>query len=193
LSISIAFNHDCIILDACCIINLYASDRMGEILDAIPAKCVVAETVMEKEVLRIYSGPITDVRGATERIDLQPFADSGRLIIAEIESEGESLAYIELATKLDDGEAITGALAINRNWAIGTDDKAAVNFFRKRAPQLQIVSTLEMIRYWADTINPAAAGIYPVLKDVQLRANYEPGKTHPLYEWWKPIIDSKKR
>jgi predicted nucleic acid-binding protein len=191
LSNGIAFNHDCIILDACCIINLYASGKMGEILDAIPANCVVAETVKDEEVLRIYSGPITDVRDATERIDLQPFVDSGRLVVAAIKSESESLAYIELATKLDDGEAITGALAINRNWAIGTDDKAAVNFFRKRAPQLQIVSTLEMIKYWADTINPAAEGLCPVLKNVQLRANYEPGKTHPLYEWWKRNIDSE--
>jgi len=40
-------------------------------------------------------------------------------------------------------EAITGAIAVNRNWAIATDDLASIKLFQKTAPQIALVSTLD--------------------------------------------------
>ena len=45
---SSAFARDYLVLDACCIINLCASDHMDEILAAIPTRIAIAEYVNEK-------------------------------------------------------------------------------------------------------------------------------------------------
>jgi hypothetical protein len=85
---------------------------------------------------------------------------------------------------MDDGEAITGAIAICRDWAIGTDDKKAINFFTKNEPQVPILSTLEFIKYWVDTTGPMTGLVQNVLQNVRMKARYEPDKNHSLYDWW---------
>ena len=131
MSIDEAFSHDCIILDACCIINLYACRQMRAILETIPKNLSVAAYVKDQEVLNIYSGPIDNVEASSELIELQPFIDDNLLLLVDIETEDEANTYINFAERLDDGEAITGAIAVNRNWAIATDDLASVKLFQK--------------------------------------------------------------
>jgi len=45
-----------IILDACCIINLYASSVMKHVLETIPVAFFVARYVKQKEALSIKTG-----------------------------------------------------------------------------------------------------------------------------------------
>ena len=124
------FSHDCIILDACCIISLYASKRIEEILNTIPKSVCVAAYVKNEEVLKTY-----DVSSDTEEVvDLQSLIDRGVLILVELDLETEADTWVNLATVLDDGEAVTGAIAFHRNWAIATDDRAAIRLFEREAP-----------------------------------------------------------
>lgn len=177
--------HNCIILDACCVISLYASGRMGEILEAVPKSVAIAAYVKDKETMRVYDGPSDNVRETSIKIDLQPLIDAGLLIVAFLETEDEKRSYISFAARLDDGEAITGAIAVNRNWAIGTDDRAAISLFQRAAPELRLVATLDFVKHWVDTQNPSKDTISAALLDVRARGNYEPGRNHHLYEWWQ--------
>jgi len=184
-----AFFHDCIILDACCIINLYASRQFGNILKSLPISVVVATYVREEEACKIYGGPDENVTQREEQIDLQPFIDSGLLILVSPDTEAENETYVDFAASLDDGEAITGALAVHRNWAIGSDDRRAISFFAKAAPLVQRISTLELIKYWADTPDLPPDVIRTALRNVRTRAKYEPHAKHPLYEWWRTYME----
>ena len=75
------------------------------------------------------------------------------LLIVDFESDAEETVFINYASEIDDGEAATGAIAINRNWAIATDDKKATKFLSQESPSLQIVSTPEIIKYWSKKFN----------------------------------------
>ena len=185
MSINKAFLHDCIILDACCIINLFASRQMKVILETIPKNLSVAAYVKDYEALRIYSGPISNVQIAYETIDLQPFIDENLLLLANIETEIEANTYIGFAAKLDDGEAITGAIALNRNWAIATDDSASRKLFQSEAPNIALVSTLDLVKYWVDTDEPNEDIIREALLNIRVRGRYEPHRNHPLFTWWQ--------
>lgn len=185
MSINEAFSHDCIILDACCIINLFASQQMRAILETFPKSLSVAAYVKDHEALRIYSGPMEKVQESFELIDLQPFIEDNLLLLVDIESEGEANTYINLAERLDDGEAITGAIALNRNWAIATDDSASMRLFQTKAPDIALVSTLDLVKFWVDTEEPNIDIVRETLLNIRVRGKYEPHRNHPLIEWWQ--------
>jgi len=193
LTTHVPLPHDCIILDACCILNLYASGHMGDVLESIPKPLAVASYVLEEETLWIYDRPDDDVRQAKKQVDLQPFIAGGLLRVVLLESEAEETTFIDFAAVLgDDGEAITGAIALHRNWAFGTHDRKARSFFSSReTPQLELVSTPELIKYWADTVNPSPELVRNALKSVRVRALYEPGPRHPLSAWWHRFLGNQ--
>ncbi len=184
MATSISFYHPYIILDACCVINLYATGYIEEILSSLPPEVAVAAYVHEEETLSIFAGPEEDVEQSKEQIDLQPLIERGLITVVSVESEDEEIAFVNLSVELDDGEAATGAIAINRNWAIATDDGKAIRILTRDARYIQLVSTLVLIRYWADTTAPPFHIVQELLKRVRLRARYRPGRGHLLYDWW---------
>ncbi len=158
---------------------------MDGILEAIPGTVAIAAYVREQEVLRINARSGEGGTRAPQPINLQPLIDRGLLIVVSPESEAENESYVNFAAVLgDDGEAITAAIAVHRNWAIGIDDRSATNLFRREAPQLQLISTPELIKHWVDTMNPSDDIVRLALEDVRAGARYAPGRQHPLYDWW---------
>jgi hypothetical protein len=175
--------HNSIILDACCIINIYASGRMGDILASIPRSVTVAAYVRYHEARAVYTA---DGSGVQEVIDLNPYVDQGLLHMVDLVTAGENANYINFAASLgDDGEAITGAIAAERDWAIGTDDRAATKFFRQRCPQLQIISSLELLKHWAEATQIRPTELGQALRLVRIRGKYQPHARHLLYAWWQ--------
>ena len=186
MTTGVVFLHKCIILDACCIINLYASGQLGNILQSIAKSVAVATYVREEEALRIYAGTDTDVTQKYERIDLQSFIDCGLLTVVSPETEAENITFVNFAAALGgDGEAITGAIALHRHWSIGSDDRKAISFFVRHTPQLQIITTLELIKHWVDTAHPLSDEIRVALQKMRVRARYAPNTNHDLYKWWQ--------
>jgi hypothetical protein len=183
LTPSITFAHDCIILDACCVINLYASGRIREILEAVPTSVSIATYVHEQEALFVGT---SDGSGGKERIDLEPLIDQGLIRSVQPETEEENITFVDFAAELgDDGEAMTGAIAVHRNWAIGTDDRGAIRFFHRAAPQFQIISSLELIKDWTDVLELSADEICSVLRNVRICGRYQPHDAHVLAAWWQ--------
>jgi hypothetical protein len=175
--------HNCLILDACCIINLYASCRMSDILTSIARSVTVAAYVQDHEARAVYTA---DGSGAREVIDLNPFINQGLLRVVDIETTAENANYLDFAATLgDDGEAITGAIAAERDWAIGTDDGAAIRFFTQRCPTLQLVSSLELLKHWADTTSVPEVELGTALRLVRICGRYQPKVRHALYAWWQ--------
>ncbi|QNP29600.1 hypothetical protein [Cylindrospermopsis curvispora] len=71
--------------------------------------------------------------------NIEQFEDAikqGLLSIVDFESEIEATNFVNYTVEIDDGEAATGAIAISRGWAIGTDDKKATKFLSQESPSL---------------------------------------------------------
>jgi hypothetical protein len=185
LTKNVVFSQDCIILDACCIINLYASGEMGDILKSISKSVAVAAYVRDEEALRIYSGLEGDETQKYEQIDLQPFIDCGLLIVVSPETEAENITFVNFAAILDDGEAVTGAIALHRNWSIGSDDRKAPSSFAQNTPHLQVITTPELLKYWVDATSQPFEVVSQALHKIRIRARYEPNLRHKLYLWWQ--------
>lgn len=181
----IVFSQDCLILDACCIINLYASGVIEAILRSITTSIAVAAYVRDKEALTVACESPGGTAPQREVIDLQPYIASGLLQVVSPETEEELDTFVNFAVHLDDGEAITGAIAFHRNWSIASDDGKALRFFSQHAPDVQLITTPELIKHWVDTAHPASDVVCAALRNVRTRARYEPHRTHMLYDWWQ--------
>lgn len=174
------------ILDACCLINLYASRRIADILETLKTPVAVADYVLHKEALWVYGGPDDNVRASKEIIDLKNLQERGLLIITSLCSELEEATMVNYAYYIkDEGDAITGAIAIHRNWIMVTDDGRATNYLTSQIPTLKIVSTLDLVKAWVDASTLEFLEIQSVLWNIRERAKYKPKEGHPLYDWWR--------
>ena len=182
---SLRISNHTLILDASCLITLYASQQMAEILRSISQAVTVTAYVFKEEALFVRTEPDETGARGRERIDLQPFVDAGLLHIVDIESDDEAEEYATLVTqKIGKGEAITGAIAIKRLFATVIDDKKARQVLVKRASQLHLIYTIELVKHWAELNSMTDSEITTTLRCIRRGAAYTPSKEHSLYEWW---------
>lgn len=179
-------NHSHLLLDACCLLNLFASGQGLNILKALPVQNVVTQIVRDDELKTLQTLDDGKNEGAEQ---FQLALSQGFLTVVDFATETEAELFVNYAVILDDGEAATCAIAFQRNWAIATDDKKAISFAKKEAPQIQIISTLALVKYWADEINPDLNQLRLALESIRVKSKYIPNKSHPLYSWWKKQID----
>jgi hypothetical protein len=123
-----------------------------------------------------------------EMIDLEPLLESRLLTAVDLENDVEKMIFAQLvAERLDDGEAMTVAIAAHRKWAIATDDHRATKLCRENFKGIQLISTPELIDHWATAMNPTADELSQTLIAIEQRANFLIGRSHSLYEWWETV------
>ena len=177
-----------IILDACCLLNLYASRQMEVILRVIPVRFAAAEAAVAEVLYVLHGGGGQDAR-KREQVDLQPLIRAGILDILSLETEVEKANFVRFAGELDDGEAMTCALAVQREAAVATDDRKAIRVLRSRAPHVRVHTTVSLLKWWVEIKQPAEATLKSVLTDVQERANFVPGRHDALLPWWRDALN----
>ena len=177
-------NTGVLLLDASCLLNLCATDRLLEIAAALPWQLAVVDYVMEQEVLYVR---IIGAQEGTVPVDLSPLIDEGLLLVMRLETPSEEASFVELAAVLDDGEAVTGAIALNRGHLVAIDDRKARRVLGEKAPGMRLVSTLELMRQWSASV--PVQEVSHALRTMQHRASYVPGQWDPLHAWWRDMME----
>ena len=176
-----------LLLDASCLLNLYATGRLLEIAQALAWQLAVVDYVMEQEALYVRTIGQFDEQGETVPVDLSQLVDGGLLVVVRLETASEEAHFVELAANLDDGEAMTGAIGRNRGYAVAIDDRKARRVLGEWAHELRLISTLEIVRRWSATV--PAQEVTRALEAMRYGARYVPGNRDPLYRWWRDLID----
>ena len=175
-----------IVLDASCLLNLYATGRMRDIAQALPYRLVVAEYVATQEALFVWR--VTEGTEERIRVDLNPLIDDGLIQVMDLESSEEQTTFVDIAAQVDDGEAVTCALALHRDWSVATDDRKARRVFTELAGDVSLFSTSELLKAWADKASIPHEELRDALRAIQAGASYMPSRRDPLYEWWVTTI-----
>lgn len=158
-----------------------------DILKSIPAQVVVSEVVKTEELLTLQRLKDEENEGA---IQFEDAIEQGLLWVADFESAEEEETFVNYASELgDDGESATGAIAVHRGWAIVTDDKKAISFFEKEVPHVQILSTLEIIKYWSEEVKLEVKELKIALSAIRVKGKYKPHRNHPLLSWWESVMN----
>jgi hypothetical protein len=153
---------------------------MEAILRANGDQFFIAGAVLRES---LYIHVVVDGVPEKEPVALDPFLDSGLLRVVEPEAEDEFRSLIAYAVRLDEGEAMTCALALHRGYRIATDEKKTIKLLGTSAA---IVGTLDMVRAWEAATVSSREVMREVLAAIEDRG-YVPGVTHPHYSWWRGL------
>jgi len=178
-----------LLLDACCLLNIYASDRLDTIAEALSCSFMISEAV-GREALYIRRGGSAEDANDREAINLTALENRGVLSITALDEE-ELVTFLSFASQMDDGEAATCALAFHRSLPLATDDRKARRLLQGQAPHLHLYSTLEILKIWADHHQVDPTTLAQVLIAVRDRGNFLPPKADLLREWWVTSIASR--
>lgn len=170
---------DELFLDACVALNLLASGiDLGEVAAASSVRFHMT-TVVASEML--WLDPL-DPPGAREHFDAGALAARGIVLVGLRDEELET--FVELARTIDDGEASTIAVAINRKVRIATDDRKALRLAASQSPVVQAIGTTDLLRRWAESTGADRAQLNRIVRFVQVRASFVPPRGDPHLVWW---------
>ena len=181
---------ECLVLDASCLLNLYATGRLRDISLAVGAQIEVADYVLEHEAIYTWQTDSTGVREEAVPVDLAPLVAEGLLHVVRLEHPDDQATFVALAALVDDGEAATGALAFHRGCSVATDDRKARRVFGEFIPDVLLVSTLELMKLWADESQVSHDELRAAMDAMRNSASYVPSIRDPLFEWWASIVSS---
>ena len=178
---------DVLLLDASCLLNLYATGRLHDIALAINWRLGVARYVLDAEALFIRNTDADGVFQGVVSVDLTPLICEGLIGVFDLEGPLEQACFVMLASMIDDGEAITGSVATSRGFAVGIDDRKARRVLSEQSPNIVLVSTLEIMQEWATAVPETE--LRDALISMSSAANYVPGRRDALYDWWRDIVN----
>src|SRR5262249_20314089 len=134
----------------------------------------------EKEVLYLRSTDGT----AVEIIGLPQWIQSGILHDCDL-TPLEEEQFLVYAGEVDDGEAMSLAIASVRRFTLITDDRKARRLATSNG--IALLSTPQILHAWAG--NQAAEAVSEVLRAVEARAKFRPSADDPLNAWWLQARD----
>jgi hypothetical protein len=173
-----------LLLDACCLINLLATERMEEILGILPFRFATSRLIATREVLAIARDMDEGMPIEREIIPPRVLESTENLTLLDLSTEQDLAGFVHFTAHLDDGEASVCALAISHQGGVATDDLKALRVFQREAPEALTVQTPELLYDWARLSKAPAPAVARVLRSIERRARFRPRRGASLFEWW---------
>lgn len=174
------------VIDACCIINLLASRRAGELLSALGWSLVTPD-LTRREVLYLEEPPGPDGVRVRVKVDTSELEQSGQMEVLPI--SGEVLdAYVVCAEYLTDSDAATVALAGTLSLPLMSDDPKVRRVSRERFAGVPVWSTLAFLKAATDRLRLNQADLQRIAFDVRWRGRFLPPNGDPDREWFRGLL-----
>lgn len=167
-----------LITDASVLVNLLATDAFEDIAHKAGWRFVICEAV-QREVLALRNADTGDM----EPVELQSFVESKLIEVTKLQSD-ECDCYVEYSAVVDDGEAMSLAIAETRKLAIAVDDRRAISIAQRRGLTSTMLTTPELLHLWCQQTKAEDGEVGRILRLVEIRARYVPPKNHALRQWW---------
>lgn len=166
--------------DSSVLLNLLATNQFAEIAAQTGWQFAICPAVLaEVDELR------DEHTGELVPVDLSPHVSSGLLQVLELSGDEEQKLYVEQSIVVDDGEAMSIAIAAHRHLELAIDDKQAVNHTRRTFPEIRLWSTPEILKHWSEVGGVNAPVLREAIRLVEARSRYFPAKSHALADWWR--------
>lgn len=95
--------------------------------------------------------------------------------------------FVDLARRLDDGEAATLALAFHSGITAVTDDKRAAREAAQLAPPVETIGTARVLRLLQAALGLSDVKLSFWLLQIERRARFRPTSRDSDNEWWQRI------
>lgn len=177
------------VIDACCLINVWAAGRPEAILTAYDGVFYVPPEVRKESLSIRRADPDDDALLVPVPIDLSDALQRGLVRECQFESDAETAAYIQFAASIDDGEASCLAIAQTRGWTVATDDRKAIRLAGQFG--IRVVTTPEIMKRWAERTKAPEAEVAQSLSNIERFASFRPRRNAIESDWWFRITDGE--
>lgn len=166
------------VLDTCCLINLYASQRPQSLIRVVFGGAIVPKQVAEEGLFIRQPGDDQ----SEELVPAEIHIDESIIGIVGFDQEGELERFVQLAAILDDGEAACLTIASSRKLSLATDDRKAIAVASDLGVEVQ--TTPEILISWIDAASPARKEIAEVIESIERYGRFRPHHTSTHAKWW---------
>jgi hypothetical protein len=130
-----------------------------------------------------------DPNAPPDTVELDPFVNSKCLTVYDLSGDKEETLYIDYAADLDDGEAMTLALAFSRGFTVATDDRKARRIFLEGTGDVtRLLSTPQILKIWPSRAGLTVGELKKLLLDVSRRGRFSPHSGDPEFSWWSKAV-----
>lgn len=169
-----------LVVDACVAINIRAADIWMDVFQGCGWSPNMPELAVD-EVLYVL-----DHEGNRELVPLRELAAEGQFVVCQLD-DVESTLTLKLAADLGPGEAAGLAIAMTRGMGFATDDRPAIRRSGELAPEMELVSTAQLVQTWAASNNIDRARAREVVSRIEARAQFRPRGDEAAARWWEEL------
>lgn len=171
------------VLDTCCLINLYASQRPQEIIQAAFKAAIIPKQVAGEGLFIRQPGDDDQRILIPAEICLDVLISDAIIKVGGFEHDGELERFVQLASVLDDGEAGCVAIASSRGLSLATDDRKAIAIASDM--NIDVLTTPEILMKWINASSPEPNEITKVIENIERYGRFKPHHTSDHAKWWK--------
>jgi len=175
-------NETLTILDTCVLLNLAASDEVTEIVATIKGATFVCSAAQKEALfLRDETEP-----GVLVPLDMDDLLSVAQMRVCDLANDDEEEQFVRLAGDLDDGEAMSIAIATSRGMHFASDDQKARRIFLELvADPERLTSTSAILKQWAHMRSVAPQRLRDALRRIAVRARFTLSRKDPNAAWWQ--------
>jgi predicted nucleic acid-binding protein len=169
-----------VVLDTSVILNLLAADVGDAILRCLQTECLVTAAAAQETLYVRADDPSQPVRP----VSVDPWRAARLIRIVAPEGLEEENSYVQFASQLDDGEAMSLAICQSRRCVPASDDRKARRLATALHPGVDVLSTAEILHRWATRVNVQEELLRRTLQAIERRARFLPPQGDAYRDWW---------
>jgi hypothetical protein len=176
-----------IVMDACCMLNVLATQLEVEIVEACDLSLLMSERA-HREALFLHGPPDDDGVRAKYPASTERLRSAGHLKIRVLDTTALQDALIECAAQLRDEDASCVALAGVLGVPLMTDDGKEQRVARSIFPKIEVVSTLAVLHEAAKALALSEEDLSQIASHLRWRGNFAPPRRDPLSPWYAELL-----
>jgi predicted nucleic acid-binding protein len=181
-----------VVIDACCVLNLLATRREVEIVQALGMQLLDTELV-SREPLVTWTAPDDDGLRHKEPASTARLRSAGCLETRVLDTDALVDAFIACAARITDADASCIALAGVLRLPLLTDDRKERRIALELFPEIELISTLDVLAGGAEALGWDDEQLSRVATDLRWRGNFAPPRKDPRAEWYLALLDRERR
>jgi predicted nucleic acid-binding protein len=170
-----------VVLDTTVILNLFAAGIGEAILGSLQTECLVSRAAAQETLYIRADDPAQPV----QLVSVEPWVRAKLIDIVAPEGTDEENLYVQFASELDDGEAMSLAICYSRGCVLATDDRKARRVAGSLRPEaVAVLSTAEILHCWVTCTNAHIDILRQTISGIERRARFLPPQGDPFRDWW---------
>jgi predicted nucleic acid-binding protein len=176
-----------LVIDTCCTLNLLATKRELEIVQALGIRLL--QTLQSSaEIISLSSPPDGEGRRGREPVSTAALQAADLLVIRALDTDALGRALLLAAERLDETDASCVALAGVLGVPLVTDDRRERRVASELFPAVGLVSTLDLLHDASGVLGWDEDELASVAMNLRWRGNFAPPRQDPRGAWYESLL-----